>query len=98
MHFDSSTNITFIYIIALVGTTKLGEEIIIVLIATDQSSNINQTLSKNEWIEDLSLGSVVNLPSLSKDSSNKLSREPTWMPSFLYKLHSHVLFLFAREK
>ena len=62
MHFDSSTNITFIYIIALVGTTKLGEEIIIVLIATDQSSNINQTLSKNEWIEDLSLGSIVKQP------------------------------------
>ena len=53
---------TFFYIIALVRTTKSGEEIIIVPIDTDQSSNINQTLSKNEWIEDLSLGSIVKQP------------------------------------
>ena len=42
------TTYLFFYIIALVRTTKSGEEIIIVPIATDQSSNINQTLSKKE--------------------------------------------------
>lgn len=38
--------------------------------ARDQSSNINSPSSGNEQIQDLSLGTVVNLPSPSKDSSN----------------------------
>ena len=38
--------------------------------ATDQSSNINPPSSENEQMQDLSLGTVVNLPSPSKDSSN----------------------------
>jgi hypothetical protein len=36
------------YTIALVRTTNSGEEIIIVPIATDQSSNINQTMAKKK--------------------------------------------------
>ncbi|XP_025810404.1 uncharacterized protein LOC112888392 isoform X3 [Panicum hallii] len=38
--------------------------------AGDQSSNINSPSSENEQIQDLSLETVVNLPSPSKDSSN----------------------------
>ncbi|CAN6226991.1 unnamed protein product [Urochloa humidicola] len=38
--------------------------------ATDQSSTINPPSSENEQMQDLSLGTVVNLPSPSKDSSN----------------------------
>ncbi|CAL4890370.1 unnamed protein product [Urochloa decumbens] len=38
--------------------------------ATDQSSTINTPSSENEQMQDLSLGTVVNLPSPSKDSSN----------------------------
>ncbi|RLN09011.1 uncharacterized protein C2845_PM11G12830 [Panicum miliaceum] len=38
--------------------------------ATDQSSNINPPSSENEQMPDLSLRTVVNLPSPSKDSSN----------------------------
>nr|CAB3448620.1 unnamed protein product [Digitaria exilis] len=38
--------------------------------STDQSNNINPPLSENEQMKDLSSGTVVNLPSPSKDSNN----------------------------
>ncbi|OEL15225.1 hypothetical protein BAE44_0023749, partial [Dichanthelium oligosanthes] len=54
----------------VVGQTNSTPHVNPVPGATDQSSNINLPLSEKEQMQDLSLGTVVNLPSPSKESSN----------------------------
>ncbi|CAN6271220.1 unnamed protein product [Urochloa humidicola] len=54
----------------VVGRTNSIQHVNPIPGATDQSSTINPPSSENEQMKDLSLGSVVNLPSPSKDSSN----------------------------
>ncbi|CAL5060684.1 unnamed protein product [Urochloa decumbens] len=54
----------------VVGRTNSIPHVNPIPCATDQSSTINPPSSENEQMQDLSLGTVVNLPSPSKDSSN----------------------------
>lgn len=54
----------------VVEQTKSIPHVNLVPGSTDQSNNINPPLSENEQMKDLSLGTVVNLPSPSKDSSS----------------------------